>query len=119
VLDLLEVAFDLPNIASGEPPIIVSEVPEVGDRIPGDARRLINVGIIVAHHQVADTAKDGAAAVKPQVPGPGDGSESSVAFKQEQYMVQQVLRLEADDQWRIPVLFKYNGRGYGSFKTMC
>src|SRR6185295_16409287 len=114
--NLLQVALGLPYISRRQTPIVVLQISQICTGEPGQAGRIVYVGVEVTHDQIAETAKDRLAAVEPDVTRASNRAKCAVLLIEKDYMVQQVFGFHADDERGVAVLLQNGGREDSSFE---
>src|SRR5919107_343255 len=118
VRKLLQVALDLPDVPRREAPVVAAQLVEVGEAVAEYARRRVDVRVEVAPGELAQVSEDGLSPVEPNVARARDRAPKAAAAEDEDDVVEPVLRLEAQEQGRVAVLFEHGRREERGLKTM-
>src|ERR1051325_867292 len=116
---LAQVVFHFPEIARRETPVVVSERVEIGHGVAGDSSRQVNVRIEITPRQIARASEHREASVQARVARAPDRTPQPIFLKDEDDVIQLILRFEAEQQRRIAVLFQHDRRHQRRFHTVC
>ena len=110
--------LDLPHVLLRQPPVVASEHPQIDDRVRLDAPGEVDVPLEVAQRQRARRGEDRLAPVQSRVARARDRAPARRRAVDEDHVVEQVDRLEAEDQRRIAVLLEDDGRRERRFEAV-
>ena len=102
--------LDLPHVRLRQPPVVVAERAQVDDRIPLDASGEVDVRIEVAERERARRREHRLASVQARIARPRDRSPAARPAIDEDDVIEQVDRLEAEDERRVAVLLEDHRR---------
>ena len=112
--------FDLPDIGFGQPPVVIAQDPQIDHGVAGDAAGEVDVRLDIAERQRPRRGEHGKAPVQSGIPRSRHRSPALLLLIDEQHVIEQVGRFEAEDQRRVPVLLEDRGgeqRGLEAMRT--
>src|SRR3989442_14027281 len=95
--------FHRPDVPRREPPV-GPQRSEVQGPVPVDATGEIDKRVDVRVDELPDRAEEGLAAVETRIPRSRDGAEPGTPTKEEDHVVQIILRFQVDDDRRVAML---------------
>src|SRR2546423_4432643 len=115
---LAQVAFDFPDILEREAPVVISQFPQVRQPVACDPSRIIDVGIEIAPGEMPQAAKDGLAPMQAEVARARHRAPQSPSLKDEDDVVEFVLRFETHQKRRVMMLLHDDCGGQGRFQAV-
>src|SRR5437868_4801296 len=91
VRNLLQVAFDLPDVAPRKPPVVAAQLGEVAHAVAGNAPRQIDVRREITPRQVAQGTEDGPSSVQARVARARDRAPAPALLKDKEDVIEFVL----------------------------
>ena len=118
VRDGAEVILDPRHPARGETPVVVAKVIKIRDAVSFEPAGEIDKRIEVTQRHFSEGSIDCLAPMQPGVARARDRAPAPVLLEDVDHVVQEILRLQTQQQRRIAVLFEYHCRADCRFETV-
>src|SRR5882672_6321724 len=110
--------FNLRHIPRRETPVIVTELGEVRKPVTFYSAGEIHIRIEITPRQIPEGSKQRLAAVQSNITRTANRAPQTAFLKNENHVIEQILRLDIQQQRRIAVLFQNHGCTDRGFKAV-